>query len=139
MDPYKTGMFKTNPYAKKEPICGNLVVVLDGKFDGRGLKLIPQPSRCLLLNEVHELILTDEDAKPNNIVNEIAYIGFFVVKKSAIVVVNDHVEVEGKNLGVIAGFDETHMPNHYNIVVKSDKRNSGLEMGFELGDEVIIG
>ncbi|HHW02707.1 MAG TPA: hypothetical protein GXX35_07835 [Thermoanaerobacterales bacterium] len=138
-DPYKTGMFKTNPYAKKKPLKGNLVVVLDGKYEERGLKLIVQPSRCLLKNEVHEMIITDEIKSPGDVVNRIAYLGFFVVKESTVIVIGDEVKVAGKVVGKIAGFDETHMPNHYNIVIYSDERISGNERNLELDDEVEIG
>jgi hypothetical protein len=138
-DPYKTGMFKMNPYAKKKPLKGNLVVVLDGKYEERGLKLIAQPSRCLLQNEVHEMILTDETKGPGDTVNKIAYLGFFTVKESTVIVVGDEVKVAGKVVGKIAGFDETHIPNHYNIVVNSDERISGNERNLKLDDEVEIG
>ena len=50
-DPYKKGMFKSN-LMLKETFKGNLVVVLDGKYEERGLQLIPQPSRCLIANDV---------------------------------------------------------------------------------------
>jgi len=138
-DPYKSGMFKSNPYAKKKPLNGNLVVVLDGKYEERGLQLIPQPSRCLLANEVHELILTDENKKPGDVVNKIAYIGFFVVKESTVITVGDEVKINGRVIGKIAGFDETHMPNHYNIVIYGDERISGNERNLELDDEIVIG
>ncbi len=138
-DPYKKGMFKTNPYAKKKPLKGNLVVVLDGKYDERGLQLIPQPSRCLVADEVHEIILTDEDKKPGDTVNKIAYIGFFTVKESTVIIVGDEVKINGQVIGKIAGFDETHMPNHYNIVIYGNDRISGNERSLNLNDEVIIG
>jgi len=138
-DPYKTGMFKANPYARKKPLKGNLVVVLDGRYDERGLKLITQPSRCLLKNEVHEMILTDETVKPGDTVNRIAYLGFFVVGESSVIVAGDEVKVAGKVVGKIAGFDETHMPNHYNIVIGSSERISGNERNLQLDDEVVIG
>lgn len=138
-DPYKTGMFKTNPYAKKKPLQGNLVVVLDGEYEERGLKLIAQPSRCLIADEVHEMILTDENSKPGDTVNRIAYLGFFAVKESTVIVVGDELKVGGKTIGHIAGFDETHMPNHYNIVINTDKRISGKDRNLDLGDEVTIG
>lgn len=138
-DPYKTKMFKSNPYAKKKPLRGNLLVVLDGKYEERGLKLIPQPSRCLLADEVHELILTDESKGPGDIVDKIAYLGFFVVRESSVVVVGDEVKVDGSIVGRIAGFDETHMPNHYNIVIYTEKRVSGNERDLEIDDKVIIG
>ncbi|AEE91506.1 conserved protein of unknown function [Tepidanaerobacter acetatoxydans Re1] len=138
-DPYKKGMFKANPYAKKKPLKGNLVVVLDGKYDERGLQLIPQPSRCLVADEVHEIILTDEDKKPGDTVNKIAYIGFFTVKESTVIIVGDEVKINGQVIGKIAGFDETHMPNHYNIVIYGNDRISGNERSLNLNDEVIIG
>lgn len=138
-DPYKTGMFKVNPYAKKKTLEGNIVVVLDGKFEERGLKLIPQRSRALLANEVHEMILTDENKNPGDTVNKIAYLGFFTVKESTVIVVGDELKVDGKVVGHIAGFDETHMPNHYNIVINTDKRLSGKERNLELDDQVNIG
>jgi len=138
-DPYKKGMFKTNPYAKKKPLKGNLVVVLEGKYEERGLQLIPQPSRCLITNEVHELILTDENKKPGDTVNKIAYIGFFVVKESTVITVGDEVKINGQVIGKIAGFDETHMPNHYNIVAYGEKLISGNERNLDLDNEVIIG
>lgn len=138
-DPYKRGMFKTNPYAKKKPLKGNLVVVLDGKYEDRGLQLIPQPSRCLIANEVHELILTDENKGPGDTVDKIAYIGFFIVRESTVITVGDEVKINGQLIGKIAGFDETHMPNHYNIVLYGEERISGNERNLNLDDEIVIG
>lgn len=139
IDPYKAGMFKTNPYFRKKPLKGNLVVVLDGKYEERGLKLIDQPSRCLLKHEIHEIIATDESSKPGDIVNKIAYIGFFAVKEGGVVVAGDEVRIGGKIIGKILGFDETHMPNHYNIVISCNERISGKERNLGLDDEIIIG
>jgi len=139
-DPYKTGMFRENPYAKKKPLIGQLVVVLDGKYEERGLKLISQPSRCLLANEVHELIITDEESKqPGDIVNKIAYLGFFVVKNSGVILAGDKISINDSFIGTIAGFDETHMPNHYNIIIYSRNRISGKNFGLELDNIVKIG
>ncbi|MDD4570401.1 MAG: hypothetical protein PHE70_09790 [Tepidanaerobacteraceae bacterium] len=138
-DPYRKGMFKSNPYAKKKPLKGSLVVVLDGKFEKRGLQLIPQPSRCLVANEVHEMILTDENSKPGEKVDRIAYIGFFVVEESTVITVGDYVKINGQVIGKIAGFDETHMPNHYNIVLHGNDRISGNERNLDLNDKVVIG
>lgn len=138
VDPYKAGMFKFNPYAAKTPIKGNLVVVLEGKLEDRSLQLLTTISRALCKHEIHELILTDEtEAGPGKQVNKIAYLGFFEVTDGGVMVAGDELSIGGKKIGVIAGFDETHMPNHLNIVVKADTRNSGVELGLQLGDEVI--
>nr|PZN05768.1 MAG: hypothetical protein DIU66_00995 [Bacillota bacterium] len=139
-DPYKTGMFKgLNPYVKKKPLKGKIIVVLDGKYEQRGLKLIVQPSRGIRVGEVHELIITDEQRGPGDVVNRIAYVGFFEVKESAVIVVGDEVKINGKVIGKIAGYDETHMPNHYNIVVNAPGLVTGNEMGIELDSEIVIG
>ena len=138
-DPYKTGMFKENPYYKKKPILGELVVVLEGKYEERGLKLINQPSRCVKANEVHELIITDEESKPGDNVNKIAYLGFLEVKNSGVILTGDEVSINEQKIGNISGFDETHLPNHYNIVIYSKERISGKNLGLEIGDIVKIG
>lgn len=138
-DPYKTGMFKVDPYWKKSPLQGQLVVVLDGQYDNRGLELIPQPSRALQKHEIHELILTDElEAVSGKLVNRIAYLGFMEILEGGVMVIGDEVRVGGKLVGTVAGFDATHMPNHLNIVIKAADRSTGRECAFDLYDRVTI-
>ena len=138
-DPYKTGMFKTDPYWKKSPLRAQLVVVLDGRYENRGLELIPQPSRALLKHEVHELILTDElEATSGKLVNRIAYLGFMEILEGGVMVIGDEVRVRGDLVGTVAGFDATHMPNHLNIVIKAADRNTGRELAFDLYDKVTV-
>ncbi|KKM12425.1 hypothetical protein SY88_03875 [Clostridiales bacterium PH28_bin88] len=129
-------MFKSNPYAAKTDIVGRLVVVLDGRLEGRNLQLITPISRAVCRHEVHELILTNEEAIPGHRVNRIAYLGFTEIQEGGVLVVGDELLVQGEKVGVIAGFDETHMPNHLNIVIRSRERTSGLERGVTLGSEV---
>lgn len=132
IDPYKAGMFKKNPYAKKREIKGQIVVVLDGKFEERGLQLITPISRCIRANEIHELILTDEDASPGMRVDRIAYLGFVEIEQGSVMVAGDKIFLGDRLIGTIAGFDETHMPNHLNIVIKANERMTGLELGAEI-------
>ena len=137
-DPYQSGMFNENPYYEKTPVLGKLVVVLQGKLEGRGLALIKQPSRCVLKHEIHELILTDEPgAAPGAAVNNIAYLGFFEVSHGGVITVGDGAFLDGVLVGTVAGFDETHMPNHQNIVLKG-ARSTGVELGAELGSELLF-
>ena len=119
---------------------GQIVAVSGRSFDERGLSLIPQPTRVLCKNEIHELVTTDEvGAGPNKTINRAGAIGFFEVTQGSYVLVGDPVFINGKDIGKLAGFDETHLPNHTNIVVLSPKRVSGLEAGFHIGDRVSIG
>ncbi|KAB2952349.1 hypothetical protein F9B85_09340 [Heliorestis acidaminivorans] len=138
-DPYAKNMLKIHPYAKKKDVVGELVAILDGRLEQRGLQLIKPISRALAVNEIHEIIMTDEDdSKPGSEVNRIAYLAFFEVKGGGVVVTGDPVYLKGKLLGHIAGFDETHMPNHINIVIHSKERLSGIHQGAEIGQQLLI-
>jgi hypothetical protein len=128
-------MFKADPYYAKTVLTGKLVVVLDGQYPERGLRLIPQPSRAICRHQIHELIVTDQKAGPGDIVNPIAYMAFIEFQQGGVMVVGDRVIVDGEDVGYICGFDETHMPNHLNIVVRGQLL-SGRERGFLLEQQV---
>ncbi len=133
-DPYAAGKFSSNPYAAKTDVSGSLTVVLRGKMEDRGLELIKPISRCIRRHDIHELILTDEpDAKPGSRVNRIAYLGFAAIADGGVIVAGDRVYLAGRMVGTLAGFDETHMPNHLNIVIRTDRLADGVEQGAELG------
>lgn len=136
-DPYAAGKFCSNPYAVKRAVAGPLVVILDGRMEDRGLELITPISRCLRTYDVHELILTDEaEAKPGGKVNRIAYLGFFEVASGGVIVSGDKVLLDEVSIGTLIGYDETHMPNHLNIVILTDELLTGLEKGAGLGNKV---
>jgi len=136
-DPYAAGKVMKNLYAQKADVVGRLVVVLDGRLDDRSLALIAPASRCVRRYDVHELILTDEpDARPGTAVNRIAYLGFMSVTEEGVLVEGDEVLLDGQPVGFVAGFDETHMPNHLNIVIRAQERRSGRETGAGLGQEI---
>jgi enamine deaminase RidA (YjgF/YER057c/UK114 family) len=133
-DPYAAGKFISNPYACKNDIIGKLVVTLDGKLENRGLSLISPPSRCVCRHQIHELILTDEPAAmPGGQVDRIAYLGFFSVSEGGVILRGDTVWLDEQCIGAVAGFDETHMPNHLNIVISTTKLTTGLEAGARPG------
>ncbi|MBA7511948.1 hypothetical protein ES705_03947 [subsurface metagenome] len=139
MDPYASKMFKKNPYTQKRIIEGSMVVIFDASLEHRGLDLIAPISRVLNKNEIHELILTDEkNVVPKSIVNSIAYIGFFEVKKGGVIVVGDEVYVGEKLIGKVVGFDDTHIPNHQNVILCSHKKKTGAELKINLEDEVKV-
>ncbi len=136
-DPYLAGLIKENLYAKKSPVNGELVAVLRGAMENRGLELIHLRSRAVLRNEVHELILTDErSAAPGKEVNRISYIGFVVVQSGGVLLTGDEVRVGGRLIGYLVGYDLTHMPNHMNLVIYAPELASGEQMELELGEAV---
>ncbi|MCE5284242.1 MAG: hypothetical protein LLG02_00095 [Pelosinus sp.] len=138
-DPYARNMFgQFNPYFAKRQITGSLAVVLDGTFDERGLILISPSSRAVKASEIHELILTNEKTGPGQSVNHIAYVGFAEITQGGVIVVGDPVRIEGAVIGTIAGFDETHMPNHLNIVL-AGTRQTGRELNLTVETPITIG
>ncbi len=137
-DPYASGKFSFNPYAKKSDVTGCLVVVLDGRFPDRGLELIDPISRAVKKHEIHEMILSLEQAKPGGRVEAIAYLAFFEVEQGGVLVAGDEVEIPGKWAGRLLGYDETHLPNHLNVVVGGNQERTGAELGLEPGDRIIF-
>lgn len=138
-DPYRAGLFSENPYAAKRDVLGRLVVILRGKLENRALELIVPISRAVKKNEIHEIIITDQiEAAPGKVVNSISYVGFLEVASGGVLVAGDEVISSGRVLGKIAGFDETHLPNHLNIVLLSSTRPDGVELGLKLESEIII-
>lgn len=137
VDPYKAGLLKKNTYYAKTDIEARLVVVLQSTLDNRGMHLISQPSRAVCLHEIHELIITDEpDAGPNKDLNRVGYFGFMEIMAGGVIIKGDEVLCDGKLIGRIAGFDETHMPNHQNIIIYSENRSTGVDLGAKLGSKV---
>lgn len=108
-------------YGDRRPVIGTVVALLHITFESRGLQLIEARSRALLLNEINELMITDEEgAAPGGVADRVSAIAFFEIKQGGVAIVGDQVFVSGKLLGQLAGFDLTHMPNHKNLLVKME-------------------
>jgi len=131
--PYDFRRITPGVYGERRQVEGEVVALLHISFQDRGLRLIETKSRTVRLNEIHELMITDEDAAPGGGADRVRAIAFFEVSKSGLIVVGDKVSVGNKTLGTLAGYDETHMPNHMNIVVKTPSLD---EPEIRVGDEV---
>ena len=132
--PYDFKRITPSVYGDKRPVEGEIVAILHVKFEDRGLVFIQTKSRAVKLNEIHELMMTDEqDAAPGGGANRVRAIAFIEITKSGLIVVGDDVTIEGEKLGTLAGYDVTHMPNHINVVVKTDSLD---EPTLRVGDKV---
>jgi len=138
-DPYKRKLVNHDYYHSKVDINGKFIVVLDGQLDNRGLNLIQPISRAFPQHTIIELIGTDEqDAKPGSTVNNICYIGFVELLNSGVILTGDKIFWNDTEIGTIAGYDDTHMPNHQNTIVFMKERRSGKKLGIKSGDKLII-
>ena len=139
MDPYSAGLVTKSPYGSKKIIQSSVVAVLQLKMENRALNLIHPQSRALKKYEIHEFMVTDEKgALPGKIVNRVSYIAFIEIFQGGVMVVGDEVYWNKTLLGVVAGFDDTHMPNHQNIVLYSPKRRTGKDLNINVEDPIII-
>lgn len=136
-DPHVEGKIKRAHYSSKTELSARLFAVLDLTTEDRGLSLIPQLSRAVRRGDVLELVCTDEDeAGPALTVDRAAYIGFAEVSEAGLLLCGDMVTVRQEEIGTIAGFDETHLPNHLNVVIRSKRLVTGRELDLPL-DELV--
>jgi hypothetical protein len=128
-----------DPILPRRETTGTVVAVLRTSRDDRGLKLIRERTRCIRRFDIHELIITDENnPKPGGVVDHIGYLAFVEFEVGGVIAIGDLISIDGKPIGRLAGFDETHAPNHMNIVLQSQDRTTGLARGLKLGPVLSI-
>lgn len=137
MSLYAPQIYGADPYASKSPVVGRVVAVLRGTTEQRGLQITGFRSRAVPAGEIHELMITDEDAPLESTVNRVALLAFFEVTSGGVLLIGDRVVAGDIELGVVAGFDETHMPNHQNVCLRGNWVD-GAERGIPLEAEVRI-
>lgn len=126
-----------DPIFPRRETSGSIVTILRTSRDDRGLKLLRERTRCIRRFDIHELIVTDEgDPKPAGVVDHIGYLAFVEFEIGGVIAIGDIVSIDESPIGHIAGFDETHLPNHMNIVLQSQDRTAGLARGLKLGQVV---
>lgn len=137
IDPYAAGMIPDAPNILRAPLEGCFIGVLQSKRFQRGLALIQPKTRCVRKYDIHELVLTDEmDAAPGGRVDRFFGLGFVEFAAGGLVAQGDHIEIAGETIAEVVGFDESHAPNHLNIVAKTPEPRTGIERGLKPGDPV---
>jgi hypothetical protein len=131
--PYDFKRITPGVYGNRRQVEGEVVAILHVSFQDRGLRLIETKSRAVRLHEIHELMITDENAQPGGTADRVRALAFFEVTEPGLVVAGDNVNMGAKRLGILAGYDETHMPNHMNVVVKAPTLD---EPRIRVGDKV---
>jgi hypothetical protein len=124
-------------YVARRPATGHLVALMDGGVEQRGFQLVGYPTRGLRAGELHELIVTDQpDLGTDARIDRVAYQGFVEIAQAGVAVRGDRLVIGGREVGILVGFDECHMPNHLNIIVYSTDWRGGRSRGLALGDLV---
>lgn len=134
-DPYSTPYDSVRANYPRSATNGIFVAVLHRTVQDRGLVLIRQHARCIRKGEIHELILTEEtEAAPGGEADKIAYLGFIEFACGGVIVSGDRLSINGGHVGELVGYDETHMPNHMNILVRGPGLVPGYARGIMPGD-----
>ena len=126
-----------DPYASSSAVVGRVVAVLRGVTETRGLALAGHRSRAVTTGAVHELMITDEDARQEGRVDRVALLAFVEILEAGVILLDADVTIGDASVGVIAGFDETHMPNHQNICLRGDLQD-GESRSIAVGDKIVI-
>ena len=138
-DPYEAGIISQRPTFERRGVRAQVVAVLYAQRHNRGLVLVHPRTRCLRRYDVHEMLLTnDPKAKPGRGTDVCAAIAFFEVDEGGVVGEGESVFIRNRCIGTVVGFDETHAPNHINVIVRDDVLRSGVGLGISLGDAVVF-
>ena len=126
-------MKRPSYYGEKRPVEGEIIAVLEAK--GSGLKLSQHWSRALKLHEIHEVMLTADEVAPDEDLPRFTAIAFFEVTQGGHTVLGDKAFLGETELGVLAGYELNHMPNHMKMVFTA-KREELPEV--RLGQRITI-
>ena len=116
------------------PIETTFVALLGHYHENRHMVQSEYNTRCIQQGEIHELIYLKE--KKGGLVDlaNAWYLGFIEFQNAGVLAKGMDIEIGGQIIGKLAGFDNTHSPNHYNILISSKHPKTGSELGVELGD-----
>jgi hypothetical protein len=123
----------------RAPLEASMVCVLHHRRSDRDLTLAPWTTRAIAEGEVHELLMVDSTADLTRPVDQVSYLGFGRFP-AGLLVVGDTLIREGRPLAKLVGFDDTHLPNHMNIVFQAlSEGRTGQELGIRPKEVLILG
>ncbi|AXE88770.1 hypothetical protein [Streptomyces sp. Go-475] len=124
----------------KRPVRGELVKILVHRREDRGMVLEEFASRCVRREEIHELVTTDQhDTAPGAVVDRVGFLGFVEIASGGVIDRGDAVWIGDRRIGTVLGYDSCHFPNHYNILIATDRTTTGAELGLRPALEVRFG
>jgi uncharacterized protein DUF6917 len=130
-----------NPHedGPKSEITATLLKVLVHRRADRGMRLEPYASRCVRAGEVHELVATDHtEIATGARIDRVAFLGFAEITAAGVLDRGDEVWIGGRRIGVLLGFDGCHLPNHYNVLIRTDSASTGGELGLTPGEPLVF-
>ncbi|MFJ7629778.1 Gfo/Idh/MocA family protein [Streptomyces sp. NPDC097595] len=135
---YALGRKEAGHRRSKLPTLTRLVRLLFHTSESRGMTLSEWGTRCISKGEIHELVTTtDRPRTPGDRIDAVGFLGFVEFQEGTVIALGDEVKLaDDRLIGTVAGFDECHFPNHYNIIIESDRLWTADSAGVEPLDEV---
>jgi hypothetical protein len=116
----------------KRVVRGALVKVLVHRRTDRGMRLEEHAARCVRRGEVHELVTTDQwDPRSGARIDRVGFLGFAELLCGGVIDRGDLVRIADTTVGTVLGFDACHLPNHYNILIHTERPVSGRDLGLQ--------
>ena len=126
----------TGPVAKR-PVAGEFVKLLFHERTNRGMVVGDYESRCLVRDEIHEIVTTDQvTARAGDRIDRVGFLGFAELTVGGVVEPGDEAIVAGRTIGRVLGFDDCHFPNHLNVLIATDRLLTATSAGLALGDPI---
>lgn len=114
----------------KRAVTGVLVKTLLHSRTDRGMALEPYASRCVRRGELHELVTTDHrETAPGSRIDRVGFLGFAELTCGGVIDRGDGFWIGDMRIGTVLGFDACHFPNHYNILISTDRLLTGGDLG----------
>jgi hypothetical protein len=124
----------------KRQLAGLFVALMTHSRTDRGMSLIDFRTRCIRAGDIHEMVSTDQsDAVLGDRIDRVGYLGFAEFTAGGVMEVGDPVRVAGTQIGRVLGFDDTHFPNHYNILIATDRLLTSEDINLDVECPITFG
>ncbi len=124
----------------KRQLAGVIVALMTHSRTDRGMRLTEFRTRCIPAGEIHEMITTDQsDAVLGDQIDRVGYLGFAEITAGGVMEVGDPVRIAGTLIGHLLGFDGTHVPNHYNVLIATDRLLTSQDIRLEVESPITFG
>lgn len=114
------------------------VAIMGHSHKNRGMILSEYNTRCIRKEEIHELVLLKEEKDGQVNFKDAYYLGFIEFRSGGVLAKGMTIEIQGKIIGRLVGFDITHEPNHYNLLVSTPNPIIGTELGIKLNEDCLF-
>nr|VFK09558.1 MAG: hypothetical protein BECKLPF1236A_GA0070988_100256 [Candidatus Kentron sp. LPFa]VFK25592.1 MAG: hypothetical protein BECKLPF1236C_GA0070990_100237 [Candidatus Kentron sp. LPFa] len=114
-------------------IDARFVAVMAHETPGRGMIPSPYHTRCIQAGEIHELAYVKGNTDGTVNLNDVWYLGFVEFLQGGVLAKGTRLGFQGRTMGTLVAFDETHAPNHLNILISTLEPKTGRKLDINIG------